>query len=60
MINQNKIIMYKNLYLSKKILINLQFIKKYIPKITKVKSGKKGPDTIEKGSNKKSKPKKYF
>ena len=29
-------------------------------KITKVKSGKKGPDTIEKGSNKKNKPKKYF
>ena len=29
-------------------------------KITKVKSGKKGPDTIENGSNKKNKPKKYF
>ena len=52
--------MYKNLNLLKKILINLQLIKKYMLKITKVKSGKKGPDTIENGSNKKNKPKKYF
>ncbi len=60
MISQNKIIIYKNLYLLKKIIINLQFIIKYKLKITKVKSGKKGPDTIEKGSNTKNDPKKYF